>query len=242
MAKWARRKKGSKYVTRSKVMDTTSLAGVDPAINGESETGRKSHHRGRFLDFDGRFAPSHGPNALPIWVPIPQHAFGTWPASHTTRDLRGLGGLEGGVNRCLEMVDVEEPEDVLPVLRGIIHECSWFLHEFEEPSVIFMAPRQVTTPISPPAASPNLTSTCLAIRHHQLLPSALSLTRDQDRLRHPVAVPIHAIDIITSANHHEIIATAQAPSTSLLPSIVSLYRALPFRQYHRGKPRIGYGR
>ncbi|KAF6753402.1 hypothetical protein DFP72DRAFT_814161, partial [Ephemerocybe angulata] len=42
--------------------------------------------------------------------------------------------------RCLEVVDVEEPEDVLPLLRGIIHECTRFLQEYDDPSVVFMAP------------------------------------------------------------------------------------------------------
>lgn len=236
-------RKGAKYVTRSKVMDTTSLAGVDPAVMASRKQGATPTTMADSSTSTDASPPHMARPPSPSGYPFPSmHSAHGQPRTPLVT-LEDWEDLKEVWNRCLEMVDVEEPEDVLPVLRGIIHECSWFLHEFEDPSVIFMAPRQVTTPtyvaraicrlyllfilihcpLAPHQhASPNLTSTCLAIRHPQLLPSVLSLTRGQGRLRHPVAVPIHAIDIITSANTTKIIATAQTQSTSPLPSIVSL--------------------
>jgi len=41
-------------------------------------------------------------------------------------------------NRCLEVIDVEEPAEVLPLLRGVIHECARFLEAHKDPSVVFL--------------------------------------------------------------------------------------------------------
>jgi hypothetical protein len=140
-------RKGAKYVTRSKVMDTTSLAGVDPAIMASRKQGAN-----RTTVVDSSTSTDASP---PHMARTPSPSGYPFPSMHSAHGqprtplvtLEDWEDLKEVWNRCLEMVDVEEPEDVLPVLRGIIHECSWFLHEFEEPSVIFMAPRQVTTPM-----------------------------------------------------------------------------------------------
>ncbi|EAU90750.2 hypothetical protein CC1G_04019 [Coprinopsis cinerea okayama7 len=87
-----------KYFTRSKVMDTTSLA------------------RTRFSD-----SPQ----------PVGSVAYEDW------EDLKEVWA------RCLEVVDVEDPSETLPLLRGIIHECSRFLQVYDDPSVLFLAPHAV---------------------------------------------------------------------------------------------------
>ena len=221
-------------------MDTTSLAGVDPTIMASRKQVANPSARVDSSTSTEASSPYMAQPTSPSEYPFPNTHSAHGQPRQPLVTLEDWEDLKEVWNRCLEMVDVEEPEDVLPVLRGIIHECSWFLHDLEDPSVIFMAPRQVTTPmyvaraiclfypliLNPLAprqsASPNLTSTCLAIRHPQRLPSSPLVTRGRGPLRHPMAVPIHAIDITTFASTTKIIATAQTPRTSLLPSTVSL--------------------
>jgi hypothetical protein len=36
--------------------------------------------------------------------------------------------------------EAEEPEEILPLLRAIIHECGRIMEAYEDPSVLILAP------------------------------------------------------------------------------------------------------
>ncbi|KAH6915681.1 hypothetical protein BKA70DRAFT_467161 [Coprinopsis sp. MPI-PUGE-AT-0042] len=94
----------AKYFTRSKIMDTTSLA--------------RTRFSDKYTSTASRVKPP----------PTPEVTYGDW------EDLKEVWA------RCLEVIDTEEPEEILPLLRAIIHECGRFLEAFDDPSVLILAP------------------------------------------------------------------------------------------------------
>lgn len=139
--------KSEKYVTRSKLMDTTSLAGVNAAVIAS----RKERANPTVTKVDSSTSTGPSPQVIGRPPSPSEYPFPTMHAHSKPRKplvtLEDWEDLKELWNRCLEVVDTEDPVEVLPLLRGIIHECSWFLHEFEDPSVIFMTPRKATTPM-----------------------------------------------------------------------------------------------
>ncbi|TFK19407.1 hypothetical protein FA15DRAFT_682960 [Coprinopsis marcescibilis] len=99
--------------TRSKVMNIQSLAASCVLAEGGSSTPKP----------EDREQEEQQQQSAPVVVTLED-----W------EDSKEVWG------RCLEVVDVEEPSETLPLLRGIIHECSRFLQVYEDPSVLFLNP------------------------------------------------------------------------------------------------------
>ena len=103
-------------------MDTSSLATADPTVM-ESRKRRALASQKRAVGVDAGTSSDDLTSMRSMTPPPPQPPVED-PVSVTYEDWEDLKVVW---NRCLEVVDVEEPEDVLPLLRGIIHECSRFL-------------------------------------------------------------------------------------------------------------------
>ncbi|KAJ2917079.1 hypothetical protein MD484_g3353, partial [Candolleomyces efflorescens] len=121
-----------KYITRSKVMDTSSLATADPSVM-ESRKRQAVASQKRVADA-GTSSDDLASVRSVTPPPRPQLPVEN-PVSVTYEDWEDLKEVW---HRCLEVVDVEEPEDVLPLLRGIIHECSRFLQSQEDISALIL--------------------------------------------------------------------------------------------------------
>lgn len=123
-------------------MDVSSLATVDPNVVASRLQKRASS--GTKVDSSTSTADATSSSSIgamgPPSPPLSYFSHHNAPAREPAVTLEDWEDLKEMWNRCMEVVNVEDPADVLPLLRGIIHECSRFLQELEDPSVIYMSP------------------------------------------------------------------------------------------------------
>ncbi|RXW14209.1 hypothetical protein EST38_g11645 [Candolleomyces aberdarensis] len=149
----------SRYVTRSKVMDTSSLATADPSIMESRKRQALASQNRASVGVDA----STSSDDLTSTPPPPPQLPVEDPVSVTYEDWEDLKEVW---TRCLEVVDVEEPEDVLPLLRGIIHECSRFLQSGEDLSALILNGKTISVdPDSIASAATTTAATTNATTH-----------------------------------------------------------------------------
>ncbi len=54
--------------------------------------------------------------------------------------------------KAAEQYEIGGPNDALPLLRGVVHECHSFLNFYDDPSVLFSGPRE--SPCNPHLSTP----------------------------------------------------------------------------------------
>jgi hypothetical protein len=124
-----------RYITRSKVMDTCSLATADPSIMESRKKQALASQKRVTVGVDASTSSDDLTSMRSMTPPPPPQLSVEDPVSVTYEDWEDLKEVW---HRCLEVVDVEEPEDVLPLLRGIIHECSRFLQSGRDISALIL--------------------------------------------------------------------------------------------------------
>ncbi|KAF8909259.1 hypothetical protein CPB84DRAFT_1496475 [Gymnopilus junonius] len=108
----------SKWTMRSKLMDTSSIG---LGIRDQPQT---SFMPVVGLEYDDYVVQS---------PPVP-------PGPKASFDLEDWEDLKELFAKTAEMYETNPPEEVLPLLRGVIHECHRFMLAFPDPSVLYTVP------------------------------------------------------------------------------------------------------